>query len=122
MGRILVVDDEVDVCNIMKQFLSKKGYEVYTAFNGSSAVSKVKEVKPHVVLLDIRMPDMGGMEVLKEIKEIDQAIGVIMLTGVTDEEEAAKTFELGAYDYITKPVDFEYLQTVLTVKMADLLA
>ena len=122
MERILVVDDEVEQCNILKKFLSLKGYEVHTATSGPSAIDKVKGIRPHIVLLDIRMPEMGGIEVLKEIKKVDPAVGVIMVSGVTDHEEAKKTLELGAYDYITKPVDFEYLQTVLTVKMADLLA
>ena len=122
MQRILVVDDEIEQCNVLKKFLSLKGYEVDTATNGSAAIDKVKQVRPHIVLLDIRMPEMDGIEVLQEIKKADPAVGVIMVTGVTDHEEAKKTLELGAYDYITKPVDFEYLQTVLTVKMADLLA
>ena len=121
MERILVVDDEVEQCNVLKKFLSLKGYEVHTATSGRAAIDKVKEVRPHIVLLDIRMPGVDGIEVLKEIKKVDPAVGVIMVTGVTDEEEARKTFELGAYDYITKPIDFNYLETVLMVKMVSLL-
>ena len=121
MERILVVDDEVEQCNILKKFLSLKGYEVHTATSGSAAIDKVKEIRPHIVLLDIRMPEMGGIEVLKEIKKVDPAVGVIMVSGVTDHEEAKKTLELGAYDYITKPVDFDYLETVLMLKIVDLL-
>ncbi len=121
MQRILVVDDEIEQCNVLKKFLSLKGYEVDTATNGSAAIDKVKQVRPHIVLLDIRMPEMDGIEVLQEIKKADPAVGVIMVTGVTDHEEAKKTLELGAYDYITKPVDFDYLETVLMVKIVDLL-
>ncbi len=121
MERILVVDDEIEQCNVLKKFLTLKGYEVYTATNGPTAIDEVKRVRPHIVLLDIRMPEMGGIEVLKEIKKTDPTVGVVMVTGVTDEEDARKTFELGAYDYITKPIDFNYLETVLMVKIADLL-
>ncbi len=121
MERILVVDDEVEQCKVLEKFLSLKGYEVFSATDGPTAISKVKEVRPHIVLLDIRMPEMGGMEVLQEIKKVDPNIGVIMVTGVTDNEEAQKTLEMGAYDYITKPVDFNYLETVLMVKIIDIL-
>ena len=121
MARILVVDDEVEVCNILKKFLVSKGYEVYTALDGETAVSKTKEVRPHIVLLDIIMPGMNGIDTLKEIKKVDPAVGVIMVTAVVDEELAKRAFELGAYEYITKPLDLNYLENVLMVKMVDLL-
>ena len=71
MEKILVVDDELEVCNALREFLSLKGYEVHTAQDGVTAISQVKEVKPHIVLLDMIMPGMGGIDVLKEIKRID---------------------------------------------------
>ena len=122
MERILVVDDEIEVCKILKEFLSEKGYEVYTALDGATALQKVRETKPHVVLLDIIMPGMGGIDVLKEIKKIDPTTGVIMITAVTDHELAKRTLELGAYDYITKPVDLDYLENVLMVMIVALLS
>ena len=120
MKRILVVDDELEACNALKEFLSLKGYEVYTALDGPTAIDKVKEVRPHIVLLDQIMPGMGGIEVLKEIKKVDPAVGVIMVTVVNDHELAKEALEVGAYDYITKPVDLNYLETVLMVKILDL--
>ncbi len=119
MERILVVDDEIDVCNTLKKFLTSKGYEVYTALDGMTAVSKVKELRPHIVLLDIMMPGMGGIATLKEIKKIDPAIGVIMVTAIVDEELAKKAIELGAHEYIMKPLDLHYLETVVLIKMVD---
>lgn len=119
LKKILVVDDEVEACNALKEFLSMKGYEVHTAFDGPTAIDKVKEVGPHIVLLDLIMPEMGGVEVLKEIKKIDSAVSVIVLSVVSDNEKARETMELGAYDYITKPVDLNYLETVLMVKGLD---
>ena len=121
MKRILLIDDEIEACNVLKEFLSGKGYEVYTAFDGPSGIDMVKEVKPHIVLLDMIMPGMGGVQVLQEIKKIDPAIGVIMVTVVTDIDKAKKTLELGAYDYISKPVDLDYLETVVMVKILDYL-
>lgn len=121
MERILVVDDEVEVCNTLKKFLALKGYEVYTALDGETAVSKTKEVRPHIVLLDIIMPGMSGIDTLKEIKKVDPTVGVIMVTAVVDEEQAKKALKLGAYEYITKPIDLNYLETVVMVKVVDLL-
>ena len=121
MRKILVVEDEITICNVLREFLSLKGYEVYTALDGPAAIAKVKEFRPHIVLLDIIMPGMGGIQVLKEIKKVDPRAGVIMVTGVGDNELGRRALELGAYDYITKPVNFDYLETVLRVKMIDLL-
>jgi DNA-binding NtrC family response regulator len=121
MARILVVDDEIVVCDVLKDFLALQGHEVHTALNGRAAIAKVKMERPHIVLLDILMPGTNGLEVLQEIKRLDPRIGVIMITGVFNKDVAKKAIALGAYDYITKPVDFEYLETVLTVKILNLL-
>jgi DNA-binding response OmpR family regulator len=121
MEKILVVDDEITICNLFKEFLTLKGYEVYTASDGRTAVAKVKEIRPHIVLLDIMMPGIGGIETLKEIRKVDPRVAVVMVTGVFDEELGKRAMELGACDYITKPVNFDYLESVLMVKMIDLL-
>ena len=119
MDRILVVDDEIEICNALKDFLSLKGYHVHTAQNGPAALEMVKTVKPHVILLDIIMPDMDGMEVLSEIRKTDTETGVVMITAVTDQELGNKSLKMGANDFITKPVNLDYLETVLLVKMLD---
>ncbi len=119
MGKILVVDDEIEACKVLEEFLSSKGHEVHTALDGPTAISKLEEVKPQIVFLDMIMPGMGGLEVLQELKRIDPEVTVIMVTVVTDHEQAKKTLELGAYDYITKPVDLNYLENVMMVKLLD---
>jgi DNA-binding response OmpR family regulator len=121
MGRILVVDDEVAICNLLKEFLSRKGYDVYTAPDGRAAIAMVKERRPHIVLLDIMMPGMGGIDTLKEIKKVDPRVVVIMLTAIADNELGLRTLELGASDYICKPLDLSYLESLLAVKTIDLL-
>ncbi len=120
MERILVVDDEAQIVRLLQKYFASKGYEVHTAGSGLEAVDRVKDVRPDVVLLDILMPGMGGLDALKEIKKIDPQIGVIMITAVIDEEIARRALELGADDYITKPIDFDYLETCVMVKLAQL--
>ena len=117
MGNILVVDDEIEVVRLLQVFLTSKGYEVSTALNGAEALAKVKETKPDIVLLDIMMPGMGGIDTLKEIKKIDPSIAVIMVTAVVDEELANRAVKLGAFDYITKPINIDYLETCVMIKM-----
>jgi YesN/AraC family two-component response regulator len=116
-AKILVVDDEPGVLEALYEFLTLKEYEVIKASNGKEALAKVKKERPHLVLLDIKMPEMSGMEVLKKIKEVDPSIGVIMATGFEDMETAQKAMELGAYDYITKPFNLEYLETSVLSKI-----
>ncbi len=122
MARILVVDDEQEVCDMLKKFLTKREHTVYMALDGEEALSIVKEERPHIVLLDIRMPKMNGIECLKLIKEIDKEVGVIMITAVKEEEIGKQALKLGAFDYITKPLSLKYLEDCLMVKLLQMTA
>jgi DNA-binding response OmpR family regulator len=113
MVRVLVVDDEPDFVEFIREFVVQSGYEPLAAFSGPEALRLVKEQRPHIVLLDIRMPGMDGIEVLKAIREIDREVGVVMLTGVKDEETGRRALLLGAFDYLVKPIDLKYLERVL---------
>lgn len=113
MARILVVDDEIEICNCMEQFLDLKGHETDIALNGIEAISKIKESRPHIILLDILMPNMNGLDALKEIKKIDPSNEVIILTAVGNEEIAKEAFKLGASKFLYKPVDFNLLEDLL---------
>ncbi|MFC1496516.1 response regulator [Candidatus Margulisiibacteriota bacterium] len=119
MKKIVVIDDEDSICNMLKKFLEKKGYRTFTATSVAAGIKIIKEERPHITLLDIRMPEKNGVEALKEIKEIDSEIGVIMITAVKEEGTAKKCMELGAYDYITKPFELEYLDEALLMKILD---
>jgi len=121
MAKVLVVDDEPEAVELLVEFLSSKGYEILTATSGEEALRRVKEDRPHLVLLDIRMPKMSGLEVLKRIREIDPEMGIIMVTAVNEEDVGRQALELGAFDYIVKPLDLKYLERSLWYKITTML-
>ncbi|MFN3967177.1 MAG: response regulator [Endomicrobiia bacterium] len=109
-GKILIVDDEPDLVLILGDFLSKEGFKVYTAHTGEQAIEKIRNNPIDLVLLDIAMPVMDGIEILKQIKKIKPDISVIMITAYKDAEKIVQAFRLGALDCIYKPFDFKYLR------------
>ncbi|MDI6761738.1 MAG: response regulator [Thermodesulfobacteriota bacterium] len=110
---ILIVDDEKELCKILSDSLSQNHYRVFVAFDGKRALQLVKEEKPDLILLDIKMPRMNGIEVLKKIKKMKKEIVVIMLTAYGTLETARKAMKLGAYDYLTKPFDLFNLKSLV---------
>jgi DNA-binding NtrC family response regulator len=106
-GKLLVVDDEEAVRNLLKRILQEAGYEVITAANGEEALYKVSLEEAEVVLLDIKMPGMSGIEVLGKLTTNWPDACVIMVTAVADTQTAVKAMKMGAYDYITKPFNPE---------------
>ncbi|OGF45285.1 MAG: hypothetical protein A2231_11180 [Candidatus Firestonebacteria bacterium RIFOXYA2_FULL_40_8] len=107
---ILIVDDDQSVCSILTRFLKKEEYETETVNFGLAGVAAFKEKKPSLVFLDIKLPDISGIEVLRRIKEIERGTPVIMITGNTDADCVLSAFRLGACDCIFKPFDFNYLK------------
>ena len=120
MARILVVDDEPDAVELLQEFLTAKGYDVIIACDGEEALRQVKEHRPHLILLDVRMPKLNGMEVLKRVREIDHEVGVIMVTAVNEEETGREALKMGAFDYITKPLALQYLERSLWYKITTM--
>ena len=118
-AKILVVDDEPAVLDYLKEFLEGKGYVVTTASSGPEALKVVESKRPHLVLLDILMPGMNGLEALPRILEIDPTIGVIMLTAIDDYKVVKEAVGKGAYDYITKPINFDYLELSILTRLAQ---
>ncbi len=113
--RVLVVDDELFVGELLKEYLSIIGYEVTAVSNGADALSSIRQSQPHIVILDIRMPGMGGMEVLKAIKAKNSAIGVVMLSAYGDPETVNEALRLGADHYLQKPMNLKHLVETLTL-------
>ncbi len=101
--RVLVVDDEETVRNLLQRILKEVGYDVATAANGQEALAKMAKLKPGVVLLDIRMSGMSGIEVLEQIRTNWPETCVVMATAAADVQTAVEAMTKGAYDYITKP-------------------
>ncbi|HIE30270.1 TPA: response regulator [Candidatus Poribacteria bacterium] len=114
--KILVVDDEASIRELLREFLETKGYDVATVSGGKEAISKLETEAFHLVLLDIKMPDIDGIETLRRIKKIDENISVIMVTGVLDENLGNLSLKLGANDYVTKPFDFNYLEETIALQ------
>ncbi|MFH1877951.1 MAG: response regulator [Candidatus Omnitrophota bacterium] len=120
METILVIDDEKEICKLLEKFLTLKGYRAIVANSAEEGIRKLKEANPRVILLDIRMPGLDGIEAIKKIREIDKKVGIIMATAVIDQGIAQETVKLGASDYILKPFDLDYLEKSLMVKIAML--
>jgi DNA-binding NtrC family response regulator len=107
--RILVVDDEQAFAESLAERLELRGYDATTVFNGTDAVAKVSEANYDVVILDVFMPDKGGLEVLKEIKAIKPLTEVVMLSGHSEVETAIEGMRAGAYHFLLKPAESDDL-------------
>jgi len=110
---ILIVDDEYMVVNVLEKILMKKGFNVRTARNGQAAKEFLYSEPIDVILSDIIMPDMDGFELLQYVKEIFPAVPVIMMTGKGDADMVRKATQLGADEYITKPIKGDELSLVI---------
>jgi len=103
--KILLVDDEVEFVSALAERLELRNYEVKTASNALEALGLIHGYLPDVIVLDLRIPGMDGIETLKTIKKYDPAIEVIMLTGHGDSQSVEEGMKSGAFEYIMKPVD-----------------
>jgi DNA-binding NtrC family response regulator len=112
-SRILLVDDEKDFVEMLTLRLQEIDEEVLQAYSGLECLEKLKETEIDVVILDVKMPGMDGIETLQEIKKRYPLVEVIMLTGHGTIETAVQGMKLGAYDFLIKPADFEDLTTKL---------
>jgi DNA-binding response OmpR family regulator len=117
-GKILVVDDDPEVRMATRDFLSSKGYEVTVAEGGREALRLLATSPADVVLLDVAMPDMDGMETLKRIVTAHPDMPVIMVTANADIEITSKVLQLGAADYVPKPFDLDYLDQAISIQLS----
>ncbi len=113
---VLIIDDERDICLALKGILEDEGYEVISAFDAKEGMNKIEKEGPDLVLLDIWLPDIDGLEVLKQIKKRQPFLPVIMISGHGSVETAVKAMKFGAYDFVEKPLSWE--NTIPPIKNA----
>jgi DNA-binding NtrC family response regulator len=101
----LVVDDERGMCEFLRFLLQEEGYEVDVAHSGAQALTRVQESKFHLILVDIKMPGLDGLEMLRKLREADEDTVVIVMTGYSSLDSAIKAIKYDASDYLTKPFD-----------------
>jgi len=117
-GKILVVDDEPEVRMATRDFLTGKGYEVSVAEGGREALRLLAASPADVVLLDLAMPGMDGMETLKRIISAHPNMPVIVVTANAEIEITSKVLQLGAADYVPKPFDLDYLDQAISIQLS----
>ncbi len=113
MSSILIIEDDKAIVDVLRMILEHDGYSITHAFNGQTGIEKFKQSAPDVVLLDIKMPRMDGIEVLHELRKINNRSIIIMISGHGNIETAVQTTKLGAYDFIAKPFDVERLKLTI---------
>ena len=111
--KILLIDDEEVNVRVLGMTLKADGYEVVSAYSGEEGLDVFKKERPPIVLTDIKMPGMDGLEVLKRIKELDEDTEVIIVTGHGDRDAAITALQYGASDFINKPIQKEALDAAL---------
>ncbi len=111
--KILVVDDEQDICDYMSLVLSQNGYQVNTLTNPLSVVDELKSNQYHIVILDLMMPKLSGIEVLDQIRKVDGDIAIVVFTGYPSVDTAVRSLKLNVSDYIKKPCDVDELNETI---------
>ena len=117
-NKILVVDDEPEVRQLMEHFLTERGYEVRIAENGRLALAALDTFMADVVLLDMHMPEMDGLETLKRLAVRSPSLPVIMVTVNDDVETTTHLLQMGAADYVPKPFNLDYLEQAINIQLS----
>ena len=118
MVKLLVADDEQKICQLLETFFVERGFSVLVANDGQAAISCIRQERPHLVLLDLHMPGLSGFDILKEARQVDASIKIIVITAIEDEETIERVKLLGATDYVIKPFSLEYLQEEVLTKVS----
>jgi len=119
MAKILVVDDEEDVRKLLSRFFVAKAYQVLTSETAEKAIAILENEQVDAVLLDINLPATNGLEALRKIRASWPELPVLMISGQQEEDVAKATLEEGAFDYVVKPFNFDYLERTIHLKLAE---
>jgi len=110
---IIVIDDEKDACDFIKSFLANRGYTVYVAFTGNEGFNLIRDKGPGLVLLDVKLPDINGIEVLAKLRKEDQVTKVVLMTGVESGENIDRAEELKITSVLNKPIKLLELDRII---------
>ena len=119
MSKLLIVDDEVDILEFSRNFFKRRGFDIVVASDGAEALTAVSTEKPDLILLDIRMQKMSGLEVLQTLRQLNNLTKVIMVTGVEDESTMSAAWELGIVGYIHKPLILDELEKIVLKEIVN---
>ncbi len=119
LARILVVDDEPSVVDVFREFLAAQGYELTVASSGEEAVKLLPALKPDIILTDINLPGLSGLEVMRFARGLDAEVAVIVVTGYASASSAIDALRQGAYDYVTKPFDLDDVHQIVERAIAN---
>ena len=117
-GKVLVIDDEPSIVELFTDYLNGQGFDVISAGGGEEGLDRLRLDGPDIVLLDMRMPGLDGLETLRRIRKVNVRVPVLMVSGNDDIAAAKEAIALGAFDYTLKPVDFNYLGRALDKMLA----
>lgn len=119
MRTMLIVDDEAKICEMLARFFEARGFRAQIAHSGAEAIERLRAAAPDLLLLDVRMPDFSGLDVLKVAKRRYPNLPVVMVTALDDQRTTQSAFQLGACDYITKPLRLDDRDWVRAFYMAE---
>lgn len=119
MAKILVVDDEEEVRKLLSRFFVAKGYQLLTTETAEKAITILENEQVDAVLLDINLPGTNGLEALRKIRASWPELPVVMISGQQEEDVAKATLREGAFDYVVKPFNFDYLERTVHLKLAE---
>lgn len=111
--KILIIDDEENILKVLSDFLTRSGFEVQSAKEGKRAIGLYSKERFDAVVLDLKLPDMDGVELLKELQKINSFLKVVIVTGHSEMKSYLATMELGACEYLSKPVDLNLFKDVI---------